>query len=76
MSEVAHLTSAGLRILLRLYRQGQSLDSAVAVVGLSAELRNVLEAAGFLGYFTVAETVTDGIDLLNATAEREERISA
>lgn len=76
LSEVAHLTSAGLRILLRLYRQGQCLDTTVALVGLSTELRQVLAAAGFLGYFTVADSVSDGVELLTGTADRRERVDA
>ncbi len=64
LSDVGHLTSAGLRILLQLYRQGRCLDSAVALVGLSAELRNAFSASGFLGFFRVADSVPDGVDLL------------
>jgi anti-sigma B factor antagonist len=76
LSEVAHLTSAVLRTLLLLYRQGQCLDSAVALVGLSAELRNVLSATGFLDFFRVADSVPDGIELLTREAERKERVDA
>lgn len=74
LTEVAHLTSAGLRVLLRLYRQGRSLDTTMVLVGLSAELRRILSATGFLGYFVVADTVSDGIELLNAEADRKDRI--
>lgn len=71
LSEVECLTSAGLRILLLLYRQGRCLDSAVAVVGLSAELRNVLSASGFLDFFRVADSVSEGIELLVGDDRRE-----
>ncbi|MBV9161565.1 MAG: STAS domain-containing protein [Pseudonocardiales bacterium] len=78
LSEVEHLTSAGLRILLLLYRQGHCLDSAVAVVGLSAELRNVLSASGFLDFFRVADSVSDGIELLvrDVRDDRREPVNA
>lgn len=75
LSGVEHVTGAGLRTLLLLYRQGQCLDSAVAVVGLSAELRNVLSASGFLGFFRVADSVSDGIELL-ARDDRQEPVNA
>lgn len=76
LSEVAHLTSAGLRTLLLLYRQGQCLDRAVALVGLSGELHSVLSATGFLGFFRVADSVPDGIKLLARDAGRRERVDA
>jgi anti-sigma B factor antagonist len=73
LSGTKHVTGAGLRTLLLLYRQGKGLDSTVALVGLSAELRNVLFASGFLGFFRVADTVTDGIALLSRVAGGRER---
>lgn len=75
LSEVECLTSAGLRILLLLYRQGHCLGSAVAVVGLSTELRNVLSASGFLDFFRVADSVSEGIELL-ARDNRQEPVNA
>jgi anti-sigma B factor antagonist len=64
LSQVSHLTAAGLRTLLLLYRQGQCLDTSVALVGLTAELRNALAASGFLHFFQVADSVADGLELL------------
>jgi anti-sigma B factor antagonist len=55
------VTSAGLRIMLQLYRQAQSLDATVALVGLSDQLRNVLTATGFLSFFTVGDNVEQGL---------------
>lgn len=75
LGDVTHVTSAGLRTLLLLYRQGQCLDSAIALVGLSPEMRGVLAASGFLGFFRVAGSVADGVEVLARDA-RGERVDA
>lgn len=67
------VSSAGLRTLLLLYRQGQSLGHQVGVVGMSPEVRNVLDATGFLDFFTVADTVADVVAALEVDAEEELR---
>jgi anti-sigma B factor antagonist len=76
LSKIRRLSSAGIRALLLVYRQGRSLDSAVALVGLPAELRSALSASGFLGFFRVADSVSDGIALLVGESERAEHVHA
>jgi anti-sigma B factor antagonist len=76
LSEAEHMTSAGLRTLLLMYRQGKARGNSVALVGLSAEAFNILSATGFLGFFSVADTVRDGIDLLARNDAGQEPISA
>jgi anti-sigma B factor antagonist len=61
LSGVPYMSSAGLRTMLLLYRQAQSVNTAVALVGLSAELRAMMGATGFLGFFAVDDTVADGV---------------
>lgn len=61
MSGVPYMSSAGLRTMLLLYRQAQSVDTTVGLVGVAADLRNMMAATGFLGYFTVSDTVADGL---------------
>lgn len=72
LGDVTHVTSAGLRTLLLLYRQGQCLDSAIALVGLSPELRGVLSASGFLDFFRVVDSVADGVELLGREAAQRD----
>lgn len=76
LSKIQRLSSAGIRALLLVYRQGRCLDSAVALVGLPAELHNALSASGFLGFFRVADSVTDGIALLVGESEQGEHVHA
>ncbi|HEX6358130.1 STAS domain-containing protein [Actinophytocola sp.] len=71
-SGVSSVSSASLRAMLLIYRQAQAIGCAVAVVGLSPEVHNVLEATGFLHFFVVAETVTDGVAAVRARTEGSE----
>jgi anti-sigma B factor antagonist len=61
LSDVTFVSSAGLRTMLLIYRQAQCVDTTVALVGLSDQLREVLSATGFLGFFVVAESVDGGL---------------
>ena len=65
LTGVPFVSSAGLRTMLLIYRQAQIMNSSVALVGLSSELRDVLTATGFLAFFVVADTLADAVELLN-----------
>jgi anti-sigma B factor antagonist len=64
LTGVPFVSSAGLRTMLLIYRQAQIMNSSVALVGLSQELRDVLTATGFLEFFVVADTLTEAVGLL------------
>lgn len=64
LSEVHYMSSAGLRMMLLLYRQALSQDNRVALVGLSNEIRDTMDATGFLDYFAVGESLDSGLALL------------
>jgi anti-sigma B factor antagonist len=61
------VTSAGLRTMLQIYRRAQTLDAAVAITGLSDQLRNILTATGFLSFFTVGDNVEQCLVQLGET---------
>ena len=61
LSAVPYMSSAGLRTMLLLYRNAQAVGTSVCLVGVSTELRQMMEATGFLGYFPVHDTVEDGL---------------
>lgn len=63
-TEVTHISDAGLRTMLLVYRQAQAVDGTVAVVGLSDELRAALAATGYLEFFHVADDVDGGLRAL------------
>jgi anti-sigma B factor antagonist len=70
LTGVPYMSSAGLRTLLLIYRQAQCLETTVGLVGLSAELRTVLSATGFLGFFVVADNINAGIEALRDGARK------
>jgi anti-sigma B factor antagonist len=61
MSAVPYMSSAGLRTMLLLYRNAQAVGTSICLVGLSPELRQMMDATGFLGYFPLHDTVEDGL---------------
>ncbi len=61
LSQVAYMSSAGLRMLLSVYRQISGNQGRIVLVGLSEELRDTMSMTGFLGYFSVQETLETGL---------------
>jgi anti-sigma B factor antagonist len=73
-TKVTCLSSASLRTMVLMYRQAQALGHTVAVVGMSAEVHNVLEATGFLDSFVLSDTVTAGVaEVLTRSEGKHER---
>jgi anti-sigma B factor antagonist len=66
MSQVTYMSSAGLRLLLTLYRQAAANKGRLVLVGLSEEIQETMDATGFLAYFTVASDVDAGMLALAA----------
>jgi anti-sigma B factor antagonist len=61
MSRVDYMSSAGLRMLLSTHRQVTSQKTALGLVGLSEELQDTMSATGFLSFFTLYESIEDGL---------------
>ncbi|MFM8320457.1 MAG: STAS domain-containing protein [Chloroflexota bacterium] len=61
MSQVAYMSSAGLRMLLLMYRTINGKGGKVALVGLSEELADTMSLTGFLDFFTCFETLELGL---------------
>ena len=61
LTKVAYLSSAGLRVLLMLYRQVSSKDGKLVLVGLSEEIADIMAITGFLDFFTTSETIEAGL---------------
>ena len=64
MSGVSYMSSAGLRILLSLYRQTEAKSGKLVLVGLSEDLRDTMTVTGFLDFFTTSDTLEAGLALL------------
>ena len=65
MSKVAYMSSAGLRMLLSVYRQISGNKGRVVLAGMSDELKETMSMTGFLGYFTVKDTLEMGFQALS-----------
>ncbi|OGO31470.1 MAG: anti-sigma B factor antagonist [Chloroflexi bacterium RBG_16_54_11] len=61
MSGVSFMSSAGLRMLLVMYRTIMSQSGKVVLVGLSEDIRDTMLMTGFLDFFTYLETLDDGL---------------
>jgi anti-sigma B factor antagonist len=64
MSQVAYMSSAGLRVLLATHRQVTSQKAVLGLVGLSEEIQDTMSATGFLNFFTTYQTLEAGLDAL------------
>lgn len=66
MTKVPYMSSAGLRVLLSLYRQVSSQDGRLILVGLSEEIRDTMSITGFLDFFTIYDTLDLGLEALKS----------
>lgn len=64
MTNVPYMSSAGLRMLLSVYRQVTGKEGKLVIVGLSEEIQETMDVTGFLDFFTVCTTVEEGITAL------------
>lgn len=65
MTQVPYMSSAGLRMLLTLYRQTSAKDGKLVLVGLSEDLQDTMSVTGFLDFFTTGKTLEEGLAVLN-----------
>lgn len=66
LTNVEFMSSAGLRILLVVYRQVKAKSGKVVLVGTSEDIKEVMSDTGFLGFFITVDTKAEGLATLNA----------
>ncbi len=66
MSKVGYMSSAGLRLLLTLYRQAAVKTAKLVLVGLSDDIRETMDATGFLSHFILAGSRPEGEAMFKA----------
>ena len=64
MTAVAYMSSAGLRMLLVVYRGVAGQGGTVVLTGLSQDLQDTMSLTGFLDFFDHYATVDDGVAAL------------
>ena len=65
LTQVPYMSSAGLRMLLSLYRRASTTEGKVVLVGLSEDIKDTMSVTGFLDFFLTAETLESGLGVLN-----------
>lgn len=65
LSKVEYLSSAGLRLLLLLYRELSAKKGKLALLGVSEDIRTVMSHTGFLNFFTLAATETEAVEAVS-----------
>jgi anti-sigma B factor antagonist len=68
MKEVSYLSSAGLRMLLLLYRQVAAKKGLVVLASVSEEIRDTMSMTGFINFFTLADSREAGLSALSGAA--------
>ena len=66
LRRLRYMSSAGLRVLLLVYRRARQDGVKLALSAIPDEVRAVMAATGFLDAFIVTETVNDGVEVLVA----------
>ncbi len=64
LSRVSYLSSAGLRVLLLVYRQARQKGLRLALASVPPDMHAVLSETGFIDVFLVADTVAAGVEAL------------
>lgn len=66
LSGVGFMSSAGLRMMLLLYRHATAASGKLALVGLSDQIKDTMAATGFLRFFAVCGSVSEAITAVKA----------
>ena len=71
MSGVSYMSSAGLRILLMLYRQIDSQSGCIALCNLQEMIQDMMSVTGFLDFFIAHPSEDEGIAALRECEKHE-----
>lgn len=64
LTKVGYLSSAGLRLLLLIYREFAAKSGKLVLVGVSDDIKAVMSHTGFLSFFTLTETQEQALEAL------------
>jgi anti-sigma B factor antagonist len=65
LTKVDYLSSAGLRLLLLLYRELSARKGQLVLLGVSDDIRTVMSHTGFLNFFTLAGSEAEAVQALS-----------
>jgi anti-sigma B factor antagonist len=61
LTKVEYLSSAGLRLLLMLYREFKAKKGKLVLLGVSEDIRTVMSHTGFLNFFTLVNSEAEAV---------------
>lgn len=61
---MTYMSSAGLRVLLLIYRQVRESGVPLALARLNPDVAEVMSGTGFIDFFTVTDSVDAGVEAL------------
>ena len=64
LTDVGFMSSAGLRVLLMVYRNIRTQNGNVVLVGVSEDIQDVMSTTGFINFFSIVETVDEALVIL------------
>jgi anti-sigma B factor antagonist len=64
MTKVYYMSSAGLRLIMTIYRQVSDNNGQILLVGLSTSIKMTMSTTGFLRFLAVYDTVEAGLAAL------------
>ena len=64
LTGVGFMSSAGLRVLLMVYRSIRSQEGNVILVGVSEDIQDVMSTTGFINFFSIVETPDEALVIL------------
>jgi len=65
LSKVDYLSSAGLRLLLLIYREFTAKKGKLVLLGVSEDIQTVMSHTGFLNFFTLAGSMPEAVQALS-----------
>jgi anti-sigma B factor antagonist len=65
LSKVDYLSSAGLRLLLLIYREFAAKKGRLVLLGVSEDIQTVMSHTGFLNFFTLAGSKAEALQALS-----------
>jgi len=66
MSGVDFMSSAGLRMMLLIYRHAAAANIKIALANLDDQIRDTMSITGFLSFFTVCDSLEDALSSLRS----------
>ena len=64
LTKVPYMSSAGLRMMVGVFRLVSGGNGKMALVGVNDEIKETMDVTGFLSYFTIYATLDEGVEAL------------